>query len=84
MNWVAGAPHTLQRYEVDERWDVLLDPDRVFWALVQKGTQETPAEASALRARVAEELESRLRAFRFGTRVTALYVNPNDLQFQEN
>ncbi|TAK35895.1 MAG: peptide-modifying radical SAM enzyme CbpB [Chloroflexota bacterium] len=78
MNWNAATPRTLQRYGVDERWDVVLDPDRVFWALVGKDARQAQDEASALHARVAEELESRLREFRFGTHVTALYVNPND------
>ena len=78
MDWAALASRTLQTYELDELWNVVLDPDRVFWALVGRDAREAHAEAAALHGRVAEDLEARLREFRFGAHVTALYVNPND------
>lgn len=78
MDWAASAPRTLHNFELDEQWNVVLDPDRVFWALVGKDASLALSEAAALHERVAEDLEARLREFRFGTHVTALYVNPND------
>jgi uncharacterized protein len=79
MVWTPLARQSLDTYELDDQWDILLDPARVFWALAARNAGDVQAEATAIHARVAEELEARLRQFRFATHVTALYVNPNDV-----
>ena len=78
VDWTAPARGALNSYELDDRWDVLLDPDRVFWALAARDANGARSEAAAAHSRVAQELEARLRQFRFETHITALYVNPND------
>lgn len=78
MDWTSAHNHSLETFDLDDHWDVVLDPDRVFWALTAKGAKDAKSEAIALRERVGLELESRLRQFRFGVNVTAIYVNPND------
>lgn len=78
VDWSAPAHRSLNTYELDDRWDVLLDPDRVFWALAARNANGARSEAAAVHFRVAQKLEARLQQFRFTTHVTALYVNPND------
>lgn len=78
MDWTSLAARSLNTHRLDDRWDILLDPDRVFWALTARDAPDTRAEATAVHSRVAEELEVRLHRFRFETHVTALYVNPSD------
>ncbi|MDP2948881.1 MAG: peptide-modifying radical SAM enzyme CbpB [Chloroflexota bacterium] len=78
MDWTAADDRSLNVYTLDDRWDVLLDPERVFWALAARDDAGARAEAVAVHSRVGEGLEARLREFRFGTHLTALYVNPND------
>lgn len=78
MDWTSLDTHSLNTYRLDDRWDILLDPDRVFWALTAGGALDARGEATAVHSRVAEELEARLHRFRFETHVTALYVNPSD------
>lgn len=79
MDWTSTAHRSLTDFDLDGRWNVLLDPDRVFWALVARNADGARAEAAAVHAQVAEELEARLHRFRFETHMTALYVNPNDV-----
>jgi uncharacterized protein len=78
MDWTSLLPRSINEYTLDDRWDLLLDPDRVFWALASREANGKRAQAIALHSHVAEELEARLEQFRFATHVTALYVNPND------
>ncbi|MDP2660969.1 MAG: radical SAM protein, partial [Dehalococcoidia bacterium] len=78
MDWISRHARSLNTYRLDDRWDILLDPDRVFWALASRDALEARGEAAAVHSRVADELEDRLRRFRFETHVTALYVNPSD------
>ncbi|MCL5961148.1 MAG: peptide-modifying radical SAM enzyme CbpB [Chloroflexi bacterium] len=78
MNWTSSTRRSLETYRLDDRWDILLDPDRVFWALTARDSGEVKAEAAALHSRFGEEVGTRFKEFRFGTHVTALYVNPSD------
>lgn len=78
MDWTSSALGSIDTFQLDDARDVLLDADRVFWAIVGKGADGARAEANAIHAQVAEDLEERLRRFRFETHLTALYVNPND------
>ena len=78
MEWISTARRSVGTFDLDDRRDILLDPDRVFWAIVNRTAQGAKAEAAAIHSRVAEGLEERLRQFRFESHVTALYVNPND------
>ncbi|MDO8671497.1 MAG: peptide-modifying radical SAM enzyme CbpB, partial [Dehalococcoidia bacterium] len=78
MDWTSGRNGPLSTFPLDEHWDILLDPDCVFWALAARGDESVLTEARDLHRQVAEDLDDRLRRFRFETHVTALYVNPND------
>lgn len=78
MDWTSSAPKAINEYQLDNHWDLLLDPDRVFWALVARDVDGVRSEAAALHSQVAAQLGSRLDRFRLATHVTALYVNPND------
>ena len=78
MDWTSGANGPMNTYSIDKHWDVQLDPDCVFWALTARGNESAKSEAQDLYRRVAQDLDARLRSFRFGTHITALYVNPND------
>ncbi|MCL5265020.1 MAG: peptide-modifying radical SAM enzyme CbpB [Chloroflexi bacterium] len=78
MDWTSGQNGPVNTYSLDDRWDILLDPDRVFWALTARGEESAKAEVHDVYRRVAQDLDTRLRRFRFETHVTALYVNPND------
>ncbi len=78
MDWTSTARRSIDSFQLDDGRDILLDPDRVFWAIVDRDAEGAKAEVSAIYSRVAEGLEERLRRFRFDTHLTALYVNPND------
>ena len=78
MDWIAHKERSLNEYRLNGQWDLLLDPDRVFWALASSSASGRRAEAAALHSSVSPDLEARLTKFRFETHVTALYVNPND------
>ena len=78
MEWTCTTRRSVNTFDLNDQQDLLLDPDRVFWAIVDKTREGAKAEAAAIHSRVADELEERLRQFRFETHLTALYVNPND------
>lgn len=82
MDWTSETNGPIKTYALEsfqgKDWDILLDPDCVFWALAARRGESAKAEARDMHRRVAQELDARLRRFRFETHVTAMYVNPND------
>lgn len=78
MEWSCDAGMSLSTFKLDDRRDILLDPDRVFWAIVDNAAEGAKATAEKTHSQVAEDLGERFRRFRFDTQLTALYVNPND------
>ncbi len=78
MDWKTGNNGPIGTYSLDDRWDVLLDPGCVFWALAVRGAAGVKGEVLEAHRNVAQDLGARLNRFRFDTHVTTLYVNVND------
>lgn len=60
---------------------LIIDPDSVFWAIVPKGQDATGSDRRKLLSlyeNVADKIDKEMRDFRFGTDLTAVYIDPTD------
>ena len=67
--------------DIDEKWKLVIDPDNVFWSLIQKDkdfNSIVKKEILPLYGEVKERLDQQMYEFRFGVDLTSVYINPTD------
>ncbi len=67
--------------DINEKWKLAIDPDNVFWSLIQKDKNfDSVVEKKVLPlyGEVKEKLDKQMQEFRFETNLTSVYINPTD------
>jgi uncharacterized protein len=75
------AKGVLSFCDIDDRWKLVIDPNNVFWSLIQKDKDFNAIfkrEILPLYEEVKERLDKQMQEFRFGTNLTSIYINPTD------
>ncbi|NCO68158.1 MAG: peptide-modifying radical SAM enzyme CbpB [Nitrospirae bacterium CG_4_10_14_0_8_um_filter_41_23] len=71
----------LSSFNIDNNWKVVIDPDNVFWGIILSKSISAPllpGEVASLYKKVKTKLNKEMKDFRFGSNLSAVYVNPTD------
>lgn len=66
----------LAYFNISARKKVAIDPDSVFWGIMDNSS--IPQDIFSLYKKVKERINSELNEFRFGTELSAIYIDPTD------
>lgn len=67
--------------DIDNNRRLVMDPDNVFWGIMPKKSSSgylLPDEVASLYKKVKTRLDKEMQSFRFGSNLTAVYINPTD------
>lgn len=81
MQKKATKQRGLYSRKIDEKNTAIIDPDNVFWGVVENNTDSDafiPEELLALYNDKKEECDQEMKDFRFKTGLTAVYIDPTD------
>ena len=70
-----------EQLDMSGRGRIVINPDNVFWAILPKGQDKSGSggrRLASLYENVADKLDKQMRDFRFGTDLTAVYIDPTD------
>ncbi|MCQ9205717.1 MAG: peptide-modifying radical SAM enzyme CbpB [Omnitrophica bacterium] len=70
----------LQKEDIDSKMRLLIDPDNVFWGLIDREKMDNQAEEkiSVLGEKFKSNLDQSMRDFRSKVDVNSVYINPTD------
>lgn len=66
----------LTYFDINTRQKVAIDPDNVFWGIMDNSF--IPQDILSLYAKVKDRLKLEFNDFRFGTELSAIYIDPTD------
>lgn len=67
--------------DIDDKWQLIIDPNNVFWSLLDKNKNPcftVERKILPLYKEVKEKLDKQIREFRSETNLTSIYINPTD------
>jgi|Deesub1362A_J573_1020465.scaffolds.fasta_scaffold00131_20 uncharacterized protein len=81
MHYNTGSNPRVTFCDIDSNWNLAIDPDTMFWALISKNKDLDVVlsdEVFPMYEKYREELANEMNKFRFETNLSAVYVNPTD------
>lgn len=74
--------HNIEEIAMPGKKRLLIDPDNVFWAIQPDGLRgpgcAIDTKVATMYERVKDKIDKEMNDFRFGTELTAVYVDPTD------